>query len=171
MLNLGDICKNMDSKRKPVTKSDRNSGKYPYYGASGIVDYVDGYIFDDNYLLVSEDGSNLLARSTPIAFSISGKTWVNNHAHILQFENPETQKFVEHYLNSIDLKQYITGSAQPKLNQDNLNKIKIPLPPLEAQKELVEEMEKEEKIIASNRTLIEVMEKKISAVLSEIWLK
>lgn len=168
MSNLGDICKNMDSKRKPVTKSDRSSGKYPYYGASGIVDYVDDYIFDDDYLLVSEDGANLLARSTPIAFSISGKTWVNNHAHILKFENLETQKFVEHYLNSIDLKQYITGSAQPKLNQDNLNKIQIPLPPIEIQKQMVEEMEKEEGIITSNRNLIEVMEKKIDVVLSEI---
>ena len=168
MSNLGDICENMDSKRKPVTKSDRSIGKYPYYGASGIVDYVDDYIFDGEYLLVSEDGANLLARSTPIAFSISGKTWVNNHAHILKFENSETQKLVEHYLNSIDVKQYVTGTAQPKLNQENLNKIQIPLPPIEIQKQLVAEAEKEEEIIAANRRLIELMEGKISQVLAEI---
>lgn len=166
MSNLGDICINMDSKRKPVTKSDRSSGKYPYYGASGIVDYVDDYIFNGDYLLVSEDGANLLARSTPIAFSIFGKTWVNNHAHILKFEKPETQRFVEHYLNSIDLKQYITGSAQPKLNQDNLNKIQIPLPSLEVQKQMVDEIEKEEEVISANQQLIKIMEKKIAVVLS-----
>lgn len=168
MTGLKDICKNLDSKRKPVTKSDRSSGKYPYYGASGIVDFVDEYIFDGEYLLVSEDGANLLARSTPIAFSISGKTWVNNHAHILEFENKNTQKFTEFYLNSIDLREYITGSAQPKLNQENLNKIEIPLPTLEVQEQMVEEIESEKKIIESNEKLIEIMEKKIEEVLSEI---
>jgi len=158
----------MDSKRKPVTKSDRSTGKYPYYGASGVVDYVEDYIFNGNYLLVSEDGANLLARSTPIAFSISGKTWVNNHAHILEFKYLETQKFVEYYLNSIDLKGYITGSAQPKLNQENLNKIQIPIPTLEIQKQMVDGMEKEKEIIASNRKLIEVMENKIQGVLAGV---
>lgn len=168
VLPLGDICKNMDSKRKPVTKSDRSTGKYPYYGASGVVDYVDDYIFDGNYLLVSEDGANLLARSTPIAFSVSGKTWVNNHAHILDFKHLETQKFVEYYLNGIDLKRYITGTAQPKLNQENLNKIQIPIPTLEIQRQMVDGMEKEKEIIASNRKLIEVMENKIQGVLAGV---
>lgn len=168
MTGLKDICKNLDSKRKPVTKSDRSSGKYPYYGASGIVDFVDEYIFDGEYLLVSEDGANLLARSTPIAFSISGKTWVNNHAHILEFENKNTQKFTEFYLNSIDLREYITGSAQPKLNQENLNKIEIPLPTLEIQEQMVEEIESEKKIIESNEKLIKLMEKKIEEVLETI---
>ena len=96
------------------------------------------YIFDGNYLLISEDGANLLARNTPIAFSISGKTWVNNHAHILRFDNPITQKYVEIYLNAIDLSPYISGGAQPKLNQQNLYKIPIPLPPFQRQKEIVE---------------------------------
>lgn len=168
MTRLIEICKNLDSKRKPVTKSDRSSGKYPYYGASGVVDFVDDYIFDGDYLLVSEDGANLLARSTPIAFSISGKTWVNNHAHILEFENKNTQKFAEFYLNSIDLKEYITGSAQPKLNQENLNKIEIPLPSLEVQEKMVIEIENEEKIIESNKKLLEIMEKKIEEVLSTV---
>ena len=96
------------------------------------------YIFDGNYLLISEDGANLLARNNPIAFSISGKTWVNNHAHILRFDNPITQKYVEIYLNAIDLSPYISGGAQPKLNQQNLYKIPIPLPPFQRQKEIVE---------------------------------
>ena len=113
------------------------AGEHPYYGASGIVDYVSSYIFDGEFLLVSEDGANLLARSTPIAFSISGKNWVNNHAHVLKFDNYDTRRFVEFYLNSIELSQYISGGAQPKLNQQNLNRIPIPLPSLDRQKYIV----------------------------------
>lgn len=136
-LTLDKISENCDRQRKPVTKGKRASGKYPYYGASGIVDYVADYIFDGDYLLVSEDGANLLARSTPIAFSISGKNWVNNHAHVLKFDTYELRRYVEIYLNSIDLSRYISGGAQPKLNQENLNKIVIPVPDSERVKYIV----------------------------------
>jgi type I restriction enzyme, S subunit len=125
---LDEISANLDSRRVPITKSDRKPGDYPYYGASGIVDYVADYIFDGDTLLISEDGANLLARSTPIAFSVSGRYWVNNHAHILKFDHIATQRFVEFYLNSIPLDEYITGAAQPKLNQKALNSIPIPIP-------------------------------------------
>ncbi len=125
---LKDLATNCDNKRKPVTSGNREKGEYPYYGASGIVDYVKDYIFDGDYLLISEDGANLVARKTPIAFSISGKNWVNNHAHVLKFDNMYIQKYVEMYLNYISLEQYISGAAQPKLNQENLNKIVIPIP-------------------------------------------
>lgn len=128
---------NYDSKRKPVTKGNREAGIYPYYGASGIVDYVKDYIFDGDFLLISEDGANLLARNTPIAFSIAGKSWVNNHAHILKFDNIILQKYVEIYLNSIDLTKYISTAAQPKLTQDNLNKIMIPKPNYQEIKRIV----------------------------------
>ena len=138
VVTLEDIAENCDSMRKPVTSGKREAGKHPYYGASGIVDYVKDYIFDGDYLLVSEDGANLLARSTPIAFSISGKNWVNNHAHVLKFDCYETRRFVEFYLNSIDLTPYISGGAQPKLNQKNLNQIEIPLPSQERQKYIVD---------------------------------
>ena len=139
---IDQISTNLDSKRIPITKSDRKSGEYPYYGASGIIDYVADYIFDGDTLLVSEDGANLLARSTPIAFSVSGKYWVNNHAHILKFENMATQRFVEFYLESIKLDEYITGAAQPKLNQKALNSIPIPIPTsVEAQATIVENIE------------------------------
>ena len=111
-----------------MTKGLRSTGQYPYYGASGIVDYVDDYLFDGEFLLVSEDGANLVARNTPIAFGISGMNWVNNHAHVLKFEDRILQRYVELYLNAIDLIPYISGGAQPKLNQDNLNKIPIPVP-------------------------------------------
>lgn len=127
-VTLDQISVNCDRQRKPVTKGKRIAGIYPYYGASGIVDYVADYLFDGDYLLVSEDGANLLARSSPIAFSISGRNWVNNHAHVLKFDTCELRRYVEFYLNSIDLSKYISGGAQPKLNQDNLNKIPIPVP-------------------------------------------
>ena len=134
---LEQISENLDSRRIPITKAVRNNGAFPYYGASGIVDYVAEYIFDCDALLVSEDGANLLARSTPIAFSVSGKYWVNNHAHILRFDQPKTQRFVELYLESIPLDEYITGAAQPKLNQKALNSIPIPYPPLAEQRRIV----------------------------------
>ena len=86
------------------------------------------FIFGGDYLLISEDGANLLTRNTPIAFSISGRNWVNNHAHVLKFDTYELRRYVEFYLNSIDLSSYISGGAQPKLNQKNLNRIPIPMP-------------------------------------------
>jgi type I restriction enzyme S subunit len=137
---LDAIATNCDSQRIPITKSKRESGKFPYYGASGIVDHVANYIFDGDYLLVSEDGANLLARSTPIAFPVSGKFWVNNHAHILKFENPTTQQYVEFYLESIQLDAFITGAAQPKLNQKALNSIPIPIPSITQQQAAIVEI-------------------------------
>lgn len=139
---MSEVCTNLDSRRKPITKSARTPGDIPYHGASGIVDYVSGYIFDGDYLLVSEDGANLLARSKPIAFSASGKTWINNHAHVLSFGSYAEQRLVEIYLNSIDLRPYLTGSAQPKLNKANLDKIPIPVPPRVEQERIVSILDK-----------------------------
>ena len=139
---VDQISTNLDSKRIPITKSDRKTGEYPYYGASGIVDHVADYIFEGDTLLVSEDGANLLMRSTPIAFSVTGKYWVNNHAHILKFEKMATQRFVEFYLESIKLDEYIRGAAQPKLTQTALNSIPIPIPKsVEDQGKIVESLE------------------------------
>ena len=148
---LNQISTNLDSKRVPITKSERTSGVYPYYGASGIVDYVDDYIFDEDALLISEDGANLLARSTPIAFPATGKYWVNNHAHIVSFESMTTQRFVELYLESIPLDDYITGAAQPKLNQKALNSIPIPVPPLSEQRRIVAILDEAFEAIAAAR--------------------
>ena len=145
-VKLGEVAENLDYKRKPITASQRVSGEYPYYGASGIVDYVEGYIFDGDYLLISEDGANLVARNSPIAFSIHGKNWVNNHAHVLKFEHRCTRKYVEYYINSISVEPYISAGAQPKLNQAQLNNISIPLPPLSEQERIVSILDRFDKL-------------------------
>lgn len=141
MMKLGEIAENLDNLRIPIASDKRKGGIYPYYGASGIVDYVDGYVVDDYVLLISEDGANLKTRNTPIAFTVEGKAWVNNHAHIVKFKEKATHKLIELYLNHIDLTNFITGQAQPKLSQANMNQIKIPLPPLETQKQIVSKIE------------------------------
>jgi type I restriction enzyme S subunit len=140
-LPLGEVCENLDSRRIPITKSDRTEGDVPYYGASGIVDYVAEHIFDEDILLISEDGANLLARTYPIAFSVSGKCWVNNHAHVVRFTSMATQRIVEFYLNSISLAPYVSGMAQPKLNQKAMNSIIVPLPPQEDHARIVRQIE------------------------------
>lgn len=132
------ICENLDSQRIPIASAERKVGPYPYYGASGIVDYVENYIFDEDLLLISEDGANLVMRSTPIAFSISGKTWVNNHTHVVRFEHLSTQKYIEMCFELRDISDSITGSAQPKFNQAKLNEILFPLPPLDLQNQFAD---------------------------------
>jgi len=176
---LDQISSNLDSQRIPVTKSIRSEGEYPYYGASGIVDYVANYIFDCDALLVSEDGANLLARSTPIAFSVSGKYWVNNHAHILTFDDMATQRFVELYLDSIPLNDYVTGMAQPKLTQKALNEIPIPLPPLPEQRRIVGILDKAFEGLATAKANAEknlqnaraLFESHLNAVFTDAWQK
>lgn len=125
---LPELGENLDNKRIPITGGNRKAGEYPYYGASGIVDYVADYIFDDDLLLISEDGANLVARVTPIAFSSTGKVWINNHAHVIKFKSMAMQCYVENLLNMMDISPYVTGTAQPKLNQAKLNSIPIPVP-------------------------------------------
>ncbi len=168
--NLGSLAENLDSRRVPITKGDRKEGPFPYYGASGVVDHVTDFIFDEDILLISEDGANLLARSTPIAFAVSGKCWVNNHAHVLKFAEPATQKFVEVYLNSISIEDFVTGAAQPKVNQEALNRIPIPIPnDITTQQAIVAEIEAEQALVAANRELITRFEQKIQATLARIW--
>ena len=137
---LGEVCEILDSLRKPVTKKDRREGIYPYYGASGIQDYVDSYIFDGRYLLVGEDGAKWGA-SDKSAYIIEGKSWVNNHAHILKVNSIINDKLLEYYLVFKDLSEYITGAIVPKLTQQALRSIPIPIPPLPEQSRIVEELD------------------------------
>ena len=169
-IKLGELySKNLSSVRVPITKSKRKTGKYPYYGASGIVDYVEDYLFNEKILLISEDGANLISRNTPIAFSVEGKVWVNNHAHVIKFDNYITQLYVENYINMIDISKYVTGSAQPKLNQQNLNTIQIALPNIEEQTFIVNQIQEERKIVEGNKQLIEIYSKKIEDRINKIW--
>lgn len=132
-VRLGQLVEILDHQRKPVTKEARSSGEYPYYGASGIVDYIDDYIFDDELVLVGEDGAKW-NKGDKTAFCISGKAWVNNHAHVIKpFNSVLLNEFVSCYLTATDLSEYITGTTVPKLNQAKLVSIPVPLSSLNTQ--------------------------------------
>lgn len=140
---FGDISINMDSERIPLSVTQRrNLDKiYDYYGASGIIDKVDQYLFDRPLMLIGEDGANLLARTKPIAFIARGKYWVNNHAHVIDFPNGIDMKYMTFYMNAINLAAYVTGTAQPKMNQARMNSILIAIPPLAEQHRIVAKLE------------------------------
>lgn len=138
-----DITINRDAERVPLSVSEREhlEKKYDYYGASGVIDKVDKYLFTEDLVLIGEDGANLLSRSTPIAFIATGKYWVNNHAHVIECCKGVFIKYFVYYINAISLAKYVTGTAQPKMNQARMNGIWIPLPPLEEQKRIVAKIE------------------------------
>lgn len=135
---LEDVSINLNNKRIPLSSRERENLRkiYPYYGAQGIIDYVDNFIFDGEFLLIAEDGENLKSRKQNVANIAKGKFWVNNHAHILKNNEQSDLYYLYYYLNSIDISGYITGSVQPKLSKANLNSIKIMLPPLKEQKNI-----------------------------------
>ena len=134
-VKFSDITVNLDKKRVPLSTMERSKrqGEYRYYGAQGVIDYIDDYIFDGKYLLIAEDGENLKSKKQNIAQLAEGKFWVNNHAHIVQCNDRCRIEYLCFLLNSIDLSGYITGSAQPKLSQANMNNIAFDIPPVEIQ--------------------------------------
>ena len=138
-IQFGNVTFNRDGERIPVSKDDRNIREkiYDYYGASGIIDKIDNYLFDKPLLLIGEDGANLISRSTPIAFIAKGKYWVNNHAHVLDGISLDFLKYLEMFVNATDLTPYVTGTAQPKMNQAKMNSIPVALPPLSEQHRIV----------------------------------
>ena len=154
---LGDLCEILDTRRKPITKKDRTHGEYPYYGATGIVDWVADYIFDEELVLIGEDGAKWAA-GEKTAFIVDGKYWVNNHAHVVK---PNTEKILNkwltYYLCGIDLKPWVTGMTVPKLNQGQLKSVPIPLPPLAEQQRIVAKLDA---AFADIDTAIEVAEAK-----------
>ena len=132
------ITINRDNERKPISSSQRTDVAkiYDYYGASGKIDKIDKYIFSERLLLIGEDGANLVTRSKPIAFFAEGQYWVNNHAHCIDATDKFILEYLCFYINAISLEKYVTGSAQPKMTQDNMNSILIPLPPYSEQKHM-----------------------------------
>jgi len=133
---LEKCCEILDKKRKPVAKSARISGEYPYYGANGIQDYVSDYIFDGEFVLVGEDGSVITDKGTPVVTWASGKIWVNNHAHIISEINGVLLRYIYYYLQTVDVTIFIHGNI-PKLTGKDFKSIKLPVPPLEVQREIV----------------------------------
>lgn len=160
---LSEITENQDSKRIPLSKSQRDNMNriYDYYGASGIIDKVDDYIFEGKKLLIGEDGANLVTRSKDIAFIADGKYWVNNHAHILDVKDTVLLMYLCHYINNMDLIPYVTGSAQPKLTQAKMNNIKIFLPTLSEQHEIVRLIDD---LLARERAAQQVAEQALASI-------
>ena len=147
---IGELLCNRDEERIPVSSAIRKKQTnkiYDYYGAAGVIDKVDSFLFNERLLLIGEDGANLLSRAKDNAFFAEGKYWVNNHAHILDCSDKEILNYVALVINAMDLNPYITGTAQPKLNQDNLNKIFIPLPPKREQGEIISVVGRLEKVV------------------------
>ena len=133
---LEDVVEFLDTMRKPLEGAKRTPGPYPYYGASGIVDYVDGYLFDEELVLLSEDGANITDRNYPVCFLASGKYWVNNHAHVLRTKDGNENNFICNSLERKDYKQYNSGMAMPKLNQEVCRSIPISCPSFDEQKKI-----------------------------------
>ena len=152
---LGEVCEILDKLRKPITKRNRIAGEYPYYGATGILDYVHDYIFDEKLVLIGEDGAkwNSGERS---AFIAEGKYWVNNHAHVVKpNRNILIDEWIINFLNFSDLSDYVSGMTVPKLNQGNLKQIQVPIPPLPEQKRIVALLDRIFSAIERSRNIAE----------------
>ncbi|MBW4748457.1 restriction endonuclease subunit S [Prevotella histicola] len=163
---LGEIINILDYKRIPLSSAERKTreGGFPYYGAQGIIDYIDDYIFDGTYLLIAEDGENLKSKKQDIAQLAHGKYWVNNHAHIVESNGICDIRYLCYILNNIDLSGYITGSAQPKLNQANLSAISIILPPLNLQEQIADFISMFDNKIALNQRINDNLEQQAQAL-------
>ncbi len=155
---LGELTENFDGIRVPVKEAERRPGPYPYYGASGVVDHVDNYLFDGEYLLIAEDGENLRTRNTPVAFLARGKFWVNNHAHIVRGNSEADTRFLMYALSAAEIRGYLTGSTMPKLTQGNMNRIPLLTPPLHEQRAIAHILGTLDDKIELNRRMNETLE-------------
>lgn len=168
IVTLGELTENFDGWRVPVKEIDRKPGPYPYYGASGIVDRVDAYLFDGEYLLIGEDGENLRTRQTPIAFMATGKFWVNNHAHIVRGNHRADTRYLSYALSQTDISGYLTGSTMPKLTQGNLNRLPVIAPPLADQRAIAAVLGALDDKIELNRRMNATLEA-MARALSQSW--
>jgi type I restriction enzyme S subunit len=138
LVPLSEVIINHDSRRMPIKSEERalRRGPYRYFGASGVIDTIDDFLFDGCYILIGEDGANIVDRNKPLAFKVSGRFWVNNHAHVIQPRESCDVNFLTYYLESLDYTKIASGSAQPKITRAALDAIQVPLPPLEIQKKI-----------------------------------
>ena len=171
---LGEVIELYDHERIPLSTQQRSQrqGEYPYYGASGIIDYIDDYIFDGKFLLISEDGANLVERKTPIAFFASGKFWVNNHAHVVRgIPGVADDYFLMSYIQSANISGYITGTAQPKLSQRNLKAIRLVLPAFATQRKTAAVLSTYDDLIENNTRRIKILEEMAQAIYREWFVE
>jgi len=166
---LGELCIILDSKRKPVSKGLRSKGIYPYYGANGILDYVGDYIFDGTYLLLGEDGSVINEDKSPVLHWAVGKIWVNNHAHVLEErEDVAKLRYLFYVLQTIDVSDIVRGTP-PKINQQNLRGIQLPLPPMPVQEEIVRILDAFANLIENIDTEIKERERQLDCALNALF--
>jgi len=169
-VELGDVIDFFDSKRVPLNSTQRQNrqGVYPYYGASGVIDHIDDFIFDGDYLLIAEDGENLNSRKLPIAFWARGKFWVNNHAHIVRGKkNVADTEFLKNWFANANISGYVTGSAQPKLSQQNLKRIKLSLPEFTEQEQIADILSRYNYLIENISSRIKILEEMAQAIYIE----
>lgn len=153
-VKLGDICDILDSYRVPITAKNREVGIYPYYGANGIQDYVKDFIFDGDYVLVAEDGGYFGSKTKPISYKVSGKFWVNNHAHILKAKKDIFTDYLCYSTMFYDVSSLVNGATRQKLTQAALKEIKIPLPPMEEQKKIAARLDAVSDLLAKQKQLL-----------------
>lgn len=163
MAKLGDVCEILDSKRVPVTAADRQPGPYPYYGANGVQDYVADYIFDDELVLLAEDGGNFGSKDKPIAYRVSGKCWVNNHAHVLKPKQGLDVDYLCYSLMFYDVSGLVNGATRQKLTQADMRKMEIPLPSLEEQRRIAAVLDKVSDLIAKRRQQLDKLDLLVKA--------
>ena len=151
---LGEVVEFLDSKRRPVTESDRRAGPYPYYGANGIQGTIDDFIFDEPLVLLAEDGGHFGEPDRGIAYRISGKTWVNNHAHVLRPTSAIDLAYLCRVLENYDVTPFVTGTTRGKLTKAGASEIVIPLPPLAEQRRIAEVLDRAEALRAKRRAAL-----------------
>ena len=166
---LEDTVDFLDEKRKPITSKYRKAGQYPYYGASGIIDFIDDYIFDEELVLLSEDGANIVDRNYRVAFIATGKYWVNNHAHCLRPKQGFASYFISEALENIDYTVYNTGSAQPKLNQEVCRNLPLMCPCLEEQQKIANFLSTVDEVIAQSEAEVQNLEQQKKAAMQKIF--
>lgn len=169
LVALEDVCVFLDNMRKPVTAKDRKAGSYPYYGANGVQDYVDAYLFDEELVLLAEDGGQFDDPSKGVAYRVSGKCWVNNHAHVLRPKNNIDVAYLGHVLRQYDVRPFITGAVVKKLNNKAARRMLIPLPPLSDQKRIVSLLDQADTLRSKRRESMKLMDEYMDAVFTKMF--